>query len=433
MSTLPPETAIQTSAISQSVMDAADKNIRWYKIHQTFSEPFFWGPIILVSHQKLAGMSTSDFYLVEACAVATVVLLDIRMGIWADKIGHRRVMIAGEILLLISFICFALMSSPWHAWAANLIWGIGFACSHGADHSYLHENLKASGREDDHAHQNISSAQHRFLLMAGSCLITGYLAEINMRLPLLLSIPLLFVSMFALSKLKEPRVYAEGSGDEDSGAKDTDDAMPINPLTSREVFKEAWGTIRANGLMVWAAAFFIITSVGSKVYFFTYNDYFNLVGLPIWVFGWIFCLINLASFAIARYPKIFLPKGKGMGTGLLVTASLGLISLVQGVWPIAIFAFLPVFQVFSRCLVSPIMNQIIHQGSKSTSRATAQSVVASIKDIVSVLGLLLYSWASKSMRVDKTLILLGITIMAGLAVLMWMSARIKRARHMSPK
>lgn len=427
MSTLPSQSTTSASGIPQSTMSAADKNIRWYKIHQTFSEPFFWGPIILISHQNLAGMSTSDFYLVEACAVATVVLLDIRMGIWADKIGHRKVMIAGEILLLISFVFFALMSAPWHAWAANLIWGIGFACSHGADHSYLHENLKASGREDEHAHQNISSAQHRFLLMAGTCLVTGYLAEINMRLPLLLSIPPLFVSMFALSKLKEPPVHIE------------DDSISVNPLTSWGVFKEAWDTIRLNKLMVWAAAFFIITTVGSKVYFFTYNDYFKLVQLPLWVYGWIFCLINLASFALARYPKIFLPKGKGMGTGLLVTASLGLISLAQGIWPMAIFAFLPVLQVFSRCLVSPIMNQIIHQGSRSTSRATAQSVVASIKDIVSVLGLLLYSWASKSMRVDEMLIWIGIAIMLGLTLLTWMSARIKRMRkpvlaeRLSPK
>lgn len=422
----------------------AEKNVKWYQIHQTFCEPFFWGPILITSHQKLAGMNLSEIYWCETVAIAILFLLNIKAGIWADRAGHRRVMVIGELILFVAFLVFAAMSAPWHAWLANCLWAIGFAFVHGADHSFLHENLKVLKKDDEHYIKNIASNQYRFALMSVTCLATGFIAEIDMRLPLILSIFPMLISVFALFKFVDPPridgVETKGDGGGEDGDiqvvgcnadgkvadEKTESVQGEISLSSKQVFIEAIGTIKNHTVVIWAALFLIVSSVGSKVYFFTYNDYFAFVHLPLWVYGLVFFLINVASALIARYAKYIVPKGKEVAGGIVLVVIMGIIPVLQGMWPCMVFAFLPVLQTFSRCLTGPIVSHVIHNVSKDSSRATTQSVIGSIKDVVSIIVLAIFGVVTKIQSIDNILIGLGIAILLGGVALMFVNSRIHK-------
>ncbi len=403
-----------TNSQSAHIKATVDHNLRWYTRHQTFREPVFWGPILIVAHAKLANMYLDQIFYSEIVAVLIVLLLNIRMGIWADKIGHLKAMRAAEIILFTSFLCFAFMSEPWHAWLANCLWAVGFACIDGADHSYLHENLKAADREAEHNHQNIASTRYRFLLTCFTSLATGFLAEVHMRLPLIISILPMCYSVYAMWQMKEPPCA-------ETIARRAEQKLQKSKVAtkriSKEIFAEAMVTIKSSPAILWAAVFFVVMMVINKIWFFTYNDYFAYVGLPVWMFGVIFMLLNVGAYITVLLAKRIAPEGKEMQRGMLIAVLVAVCPLLQGLFPLAIFAFLPALQTFSRTLAKPITSHIIHNESKSTSRATTQSVVASVKDFFSICALALFGVVSSVWAIDRLLIVLGLVAMLGVVFL----------------
>lgn len=102
-------------------------------------------------------------------------------------------------------------------WGSDILcmWGISF-CD-GADSAFLYDSLKAVGRESEYKKIDGESAGNRLLLTAICNIASGYLATVSLRLPLLLSIPGVLLSLGATLFLKEPPRGKKLSGREQWG------------------------------------------------------------------------------------------------------------------------------------------------------------------------------------------------------------------------
>ena len=184
----------------------ARRNVALYKLFVLFNEPLFWGPILIVSLQRLGFMSLPDIYFMESAVMVIAILLNAPTGALADVIGRKQTLIIGRIFLLASIAGFAIMSSPIGAWTANIIWVIGYSFQSGADEALVYNTLKDAGLEKSFTKIQGCAIGSRYILIAFCSLGVGFLAEINLRLPLILSIPFAFIPLIASFFLKEERM-----------------------------------------------------------------------------------------------------------------------------------------------------------------------------------------------------------------------------------
>ncbi len=247
------------------------KNIKLFYWFQTLKDPLLWGPILILYIQRIGRMKLPQIYFMEAAVIVLFVFLEVPSGALADLIGRKKTINLGMLLLLVDICFFAAVNGPLMVWTANIIWGLGYVLISGADSAFLYDTLKELGREKDYQKIMGETNANRLLLIAFSSLIVGWLAEFNLRLPLILSIPGITLGWLITCFLKEPRTSRTYSRQKQI------DLMKLSILF-----------VANHRKVKWIIGFSVLIVTISKIWFFTYNPYFELVKLDIRYYGVIF-------------------------------------------------------------------------------------------------------------------------------------------------
>ena len=242
----------------------AQRNVRLFGWFVILSEPLFWGPILISYIINIGKMSLPEIYFMESIVLLGVVFLEIPSGALADLIGRKKTIILGSILHTISIIVFSISDSPKEIWLANIIWMIGYSMQSGADVALLYDSLKEDGRETEYSKIIGGNLANRLLVITFSCLIAGWMFKVNPRLPLFLSTPTVLISTFLAFYFTEPLKTEK-----------------YNIKKQFEIMKAGLKIVLKNGKILWIIFFTLLISVASKIWFFTYNPYFELVELKI--------------------------------------------------------------------------------------------------------------------------------------------------------
>lgn len=256
-----------------NTINKLESNLKNMKIHTIFCEPFFWGPILIFTLQDLAHMSLQEIYTLEAVCILISFVIDIPTGALSDMIGRKKMLIIAQIFLFTSFLFFAFMQNPTHAWCANIFWGLGAAFKSGTDKALLQETCIALNKERSYYREYVGKAQgYRLLLMAFSAPIATWLASYDLRIPLYASIPTLIIPLVCVFRLTEP-------------------PREIKELHITDYFKQmkdgckdVWKEKR----IMWIIGYACIISIVSKIWFFSYNPYSEIVGVKISELGLVF-------------------------------------------------------------------------------------------------------------------------------------------------
>jgi MFS family permease len=374
-------------------------NVLLYRLYVIFNEPLFWGPILIVSLQRLAGMSLPEIYYMEAVVLCICVVLDIPSGALADMIGKKRTIVIGRVFLLGSVTFFATMRSPLDAWIGNILWAIGYTLQSGADSSLLYETLKERGKEDQFRRIQGQAVGGRLLLVAFCALVVGVLAEIDLRLPLLLCIPFALIPLGASLFWREP-TKTEGYSVQEQLARLAQGASFV--LRSVEVR--------------WMVGFAALIMSTSKVWFFTYNPYFELVGVPIAQYGVIFFLLNMVAFLSSHYAyKIEALLGE-KGCVVLAVLCVGGPILLMSLVPIPLFAYLVVVQNVVRGFLRPFFEDFIHhhisEAQNGHIRATVMSTQSTVANVTAISGLAAFGVLTGRFTLLTSLTILGVVCLA---------------------
>lgn len=371
-----------------------ERNLKLMMVQSIFLEPLFWGPILILTLEKLAHMKLSEIYLQEAVCVILLLLIDIPTGALADIIGRRKMLVIGHSFMFVDFLFFAYMSEPWHAWVANILWVIGAAFRSGADKALIQESCIALGKDRSYYRKYSGKAQGlRMLLFAVCAPITSWVATYDLRLPLLMSIPFLVIPLITAFMLTEPP---------------RDD---VRELTTREhVAQMKQGlrdTIRDKRIL-WIMLYLCVIFVASKICFFAYNPYFEIVGLPLISFGWIFFALNVTAWLASHWGHKVEEKIGDKATVWLLIPLIGLPIIMMSLLPIPAMALMVVFQNIVRGMNGPFFDSMSEQYLRNSTRATVLSVQSSITSAVGSIGLLGFGFLVKSSGLLTSLLTLGI-------------------------
>ncbi len=373
----------------------ARRNVALYKLFVLFNEPLFWGPILIVSLQRLGRMSLPEIYFMESAVMVLMVALDIPAGALADVIGRKTTLIIGRLFLLGSIIGFATMNSPVEAWIANIIWAIGFAFQSGADQALLSNTLKEAGIEKEFTKIEGCAVGSRFILIAFCSLIVGFLAEIDLRLPLYLSIPFVLIPLVATFYLKEDRAK-----------------KPYSAKEHISVLKRGVMFAIKKPELVWIIGLCALVMGASKIWFFTYNPYFEKVGIDLKYFGIIFFFLNIVAWFFSKYAYRIETRFKERTLVATMILCVGLPILLMGLLPFWPMALLVVVQNVVRGFMKPFVGNFMNRHIDSEDvRATALSVRSTLTEVVSIVSLAWFGFMDKSLGLLTSLVVLGIVVL----------------------
>lgn len=378
------------------------RNIRLYGFFQALREPLFWGPIIIYYIQHVSGMSLPDIYVMESIVVLLIVVMQVPAGALADVIGRKKTVLIGSLLMVADACLFGLASGPLLIWLANIVWAVGFSLVSGADTSLLYDILAEAGQTERYKKFQGRATAYSFALIAFSSIASGYLLALNIRYPLWLSLPGILAAYFALCLIKEPRRATSSNG-----------------------VKQSWNLMKLSVLFVansrcvkWIIAYVVLLGVVGKVWFFTYNPYFELVNLPVQYYGWIFFGLNAVAAVFSFSADWLSRKLSNWFSIVLMLALTGAPIILMSLIVAAPMALLTLLQNGVRGYLKPFAEHFMHDQLDSANRATVMSVLGAVDSLAQFVFLGLFGLILKSLALTQSLFLLGLaTVVIGLYLL----------------
>ena len=371
------------------------RNIVLYKLFVLFNEPLFWGPIVITSIQQLGHMSLPDIYFMEATVMGICVLLDIPAGALADLIGQKKVLIIGRMFLLASMFGFALTVGPLSAWLSNISWAIGISFQSGADVSLFYNSLKSHGIQKKFKQIEGCAVGSRLLLTAFCSLAVGPLAAINMRIPLLICIPFVAIPLVVTFFFTEPTATKKYS-----------------VRGQFRILVEGIRLAARKPEVFWMIGFCTLIMGSSKIWFFTYNPYFERVGIDIKYYGLIFFLLNIVAWISSHYAEQIEKRLGEHGCIITMILCVGLPVLMMGLLPFWPMAYMVLSQNVVRGFIRPFKGDFLNRHIASDNlRTTVLSVQSTTSDVVSILTLSSFGLLMKHVSLLNSLVILGSVVL----------------------
>ncbi|MFA5047633.1 MAG: MFS transporter [Patescibacteria group bacterium] len=393
----------------------ARRNIKLYYWFQLFKEPFFWGAILITYINRVSGMTLSDIYFMESVCVIGIVILDAPFGALADLIGRRYTLLIGSIIMAVKILVFASACNPLMIWLANLCWVFAISLISGADTSMLADTLKVLGRENDFRHIEGRSQSYRLAGMAIGALLAGYMAQWHLRLPVFASFPFIVAAIPVTYMMVDPPMVAQKH-------KNWKEYVQLLKLSVLFVFNHRQ--------VKWIISFTVLISVASKLWFFTYNPYFELVNLPLSQFGWMFCLLNIVA-ALSSHEAARMHRYLGdLGSVAVMVVFLAVPIWFMGWQVTKISILLILMQNVVRGYVSPFLGGFLHQYLDSENRATVASIKSTASSIAQSVFLALFGLALMRWSLPFCLEILGLgTGLVGLLLIFSYSRVFRSSRN----
>tara|TARA_Y100001960_G_scaffold333662_1_gene440049 strand:- start:3019 stop:4218 length:1200 start_codon:yes stop_codon:yes gene_type:complete len=129
-------------------------------------------------------------------------LFEIPSGYLSDKMGHKNMLILSKTLLVISSTAFLLANNMWLLMLGSACLAMAFAGSSGTGSAFMHDTLKALGRDDEFAKITGKVAAFGFgvpLIFSASA---PFLIEYSYKAPFALSLVLDIIGLWAAISLR---------------------------------------------------------------------------------------------------------------------------------------------------------------------------------------------------------------------------------------
>ncbi|MEK7496678.1 MAG: MFS transporter [Patescibacteria group bacterium] len=353
--------------------------LRWFMIIM---------PIIVLFYNSI-GLALREVFIIQAVFSATIVILEIPSGYWADIFGRRKSIIIGTCLAVLGMAIYSVSYDFYSVLIAEIILGVGASFVSGADSALLYDSLAEMKKIDDY-----KKSQGRLYAVENfseglAAVLAGFLAVISLRLPLYVeTIAFVIALPFAFS-LVEPARQA------------------INKTSSyaREMIKIIKLALHEHKELKWLIIYSAVTGATTFTFVWFVQPYWSQVGLPLPWFGILWAVlqfsVGLFSWVASWYENkvgrrfvlisfIFIAAAAYLGMGL-----------IQSLWGL-VFMLLPYFvRGINKPLISDYVNKII----SSESRATVLSIKNLGSRIIFVIIGPLVGWVSDVYSLSTALFL----------------------------
>lgn len=346
-------------------------NVRMYIGYSTFSNLLILGPILTLYYLE-KGLSFTQIMVISAVSAIGTVIFEVPTGMLADRIGRKYSLVLNSVFWAVTCLIYALSDSFAVFLIGEIFFSIGAAFGSGADSALLYDALKAHGKEGSYQKIEGRAMSFVFYSQAVGAVLAGYLYKFDNRLPFIVSLGFVLVSVVFAWRFKEekPAGAIEGSV---SGA-----GVSNHSLSSYlSQFRAGLDVILKNGKLLSTVMTITLLSIFFRGSFPMYQPYMKAVNIDVTYFGWLFFIFNIVAAQSSKFAHLLMKRTKSwtlVGMGGLIVLSY----LLMGVTKTSFGVFLICIQQLYRGMSRPIFYKYYNKRIPSEIRATVLSTISFI-------------------------------------------------------
>ena len=389
-------------------------NIHMYFGYSTFSNLLILGPILTLYYLE-KGLSFTQIMLISAVSAIGTVIFEVPTGMIADRLGRKYSLMLNSVFWAITCLIYALSNNFYVFLIGEIFFSIGAAFGSGADSALLYDALKVQQREGEYQKIEGRAMSFVFYSQAVGAVLAGYLYKVDNRLPFIVSLGFVLISIVFAYRFDEAPVASQ----------------PAIPGEKRlasylKQFQSGFRVILSNPKLMSTVLTITILSIFFRGSFPMYQPYMKAVDIDVTFFGWLFFIFNIVAAQSSKLAHKVLKSTKTwtlIGMGMLIVVSyisMGLVKTSLGVFLICI-------QQLYRGMSRPIFYKYYNKRIPSELRATVLSTISFIINlgIAAVMPL-------QGMLMDRVTIFDAHLILGLLLMLLLIPAEIwMRATHKS--
>lgn len=368
-----------------------------------FSQAFFFAiyQIFLVSR----GMNLLQINIINAFFMASIFLLEIPTGSFADVFGRKKSVVWGCFILALSYFTYYLSGSFWLFILAEVIGALGKTFLSGALEAWMVDSLKY--HEFDGDMNDVYRKEARFLGMAviSGSLIGGFIGDYSLALPwLCTSFGMILAGVFVSIKFKEEYF---------SKNKFSLDFSPMVKVAKESV---AYGVRHKSIFYIIAFEFLLMLSF--QGFNMQWPFVFQNLGLSISQLGMVFVGITSLSILGSQLSKVFakmIGREKEALIASQVITFLGMILAASftGLYPVMIWFLI---HEGGRGMFKPLKQAYLNKRIESDKRATVLSFDSMISRGGAFVGLLLSGYLAENYSISLSWLVSGIILGVGILI-----------------
>ncbi len=340
--------AKRTSAITSNIW-------KLYAI-QALTQALFMIPIIVLFWQS-HGLDLQQIMLLQSGFALTVFILEIPTGYLADRWGRRNTLVLGCLFGFVAYLSYATGETFWRFLLAEVLIGMGSSLLSGTIEAMMYDTLLELGREREYRKIAGNQAFFEFNTEAVSGILGGLFGAISLVLPLWLTAIPMALAVLTAASLHEPKRHT---------LKEPQHLKTIVRVSANALFRHP-------GLRMIILIYSLISCL-SLLFFWFFQSYQNLVGVPVALFGITHALTVVAGACAAKSVSWFEKKTDDRLL-LMIPAIMTVVCFLSLSVPPSIF--LLVFFLISRLswhFIGPLSADLINRMTTSDVRATVLSV-----------------------------------------------------------
>jgi len=361
-----------------------------YIAFRVFFNARFYYPVFTILFLDF-GLTLEQFVLLNAVWAATIVLLEVPSGAFADTLGRRKLLVIAGLLMVIemALLCFVPLGNPTVLFVFfllnRILSGTAEASASGADEAMAYDSLKSAGGEAQWGKVLDTEMRARSMAFMGASILgaavydpalmgkaagffgmtRGVTQDVTMRFPIYLT---LFMSIMTLmSALRMREVSSDQGKDMDLKwcRKNLFEAFRLTFEAGRWILKTPLALVIIATALLFDHVVRMILTLNSQ--------YYRLIQLPEASFGLIGSAMALGGLFIPRLALVLVSR-HSPAFNLWIMALLAWIGLVGMTFFVPVLGLLPALLVSSiMFLLNFFVSHYLNRITQSHQRATVLS------------------------------------------------------------
>lgn len=373
------------------------RNLNLFYITRSLFMPFFWLAVLYIYLTESKGLSPASAMLLLSLQEFLMIFLELPTGVIADKFSRRVSVALGYFLTSLPFLLLPFTNNYLIFIIIFSIKAIGKALTSGADNSLLYD-LLSDYKSTDLYKQILNKSKSLAMLVAAICIFFGGLiAEVNIKLTLLLPFPLMLVGAISVLFIDEPETSKRAKQiQQNNYLRHTSEAL-INIVNNKQILQLAviWSIVVGLAVnMKWiytpifqALDFNLALMGGLTTFLYLLKSILALVSLKLMKWD---KTKSLPIYSILLSTSFILPIF--FYNAIIVTISL-----------IAIILFTET--------ITAISEEEIHQNIESKNRSTTMSAINLISSVVATIMLNGFGLFNNCFNIKASLLFLGVLVL----------------------
>ncbi len=378
-----------------------ETNLRYLLWQKSLVTAYFHLPIVVLFWQDL-GLSMLQIMILQAAFSMMTVVLELPSGIFADLRGRVSALRIAALFNFIGIVLYCRADGFLDLLVAEMFLAVFVAMQSGADSALLYDSLKGLKREDQYPRVLGNLIFVSTLVLGVTNVIGGFVGAEDLRWPIYLCVPFVFMALVISAGLVEPPAASPGPRSGNLG----------------EQVADVIGTVRNDPGLKWLIAYAGVVLTFNQAGLWLYQPYFEITGIDVMFFGIIFALFQLVAAVSGKYyylAKELLGEPRLLMSLIFITCGT---SLLLGQF-LFLFSFTLIFlHQIVRGFYKVVISDIINRRVDSNVRASILSVQNLVGRILTALVMPLIGLFADVYTIEQAFTLIGIMgLLSGVPVL----------------